>query len=80
MNLYWYIYYKVYEDDRLIGYGRLPQAYTYKNNAERRARQLWGKPCYNPLTKSTIKHKWIISQTDPWESLCLEGDIYGNFR
>lgn len=63
---YYYIWFKVYEDGKLIGSGRYHQAYTHKQNAERRAKQMWGEDHYSPMTKTTISRKWIVSQTNPW--------------
>ena len=66
MPNYWYIWYEVYEDEKKISSGRYHQAYAYKHNAERRAKQMWSKDLYNPMTKTTYKRKWIVSQTNPW--------------
>ena len=66
MPNYWYIWYETFEDGKSLGYGRWHQAYAYKQNAERRAKQMWSKDLYSPITKSVISHKWIVSQTNPW--------------
>lgn len=64
---YWYIWYRVYEDGVLIDTGRYHRSYRVKHSADRRARQMWGTPQYNPLTNSTVKYMWIISQECPWK-------------
>lgn len=63
---YWRIWFKVFEDDKEIGSGVWHQAYKYKSNAVRRAKQMWSKDLYNPMTGTTISRKWIVSQTNPW--------------
>lgn len=63
---YWRIWFEVFEDDKKIGAGVWHQAYTYKKNAVRRARQMWSKDLYNPLTGTTISRKWVVSQTNPF--------------
>ncbi len=67
MNTYWYIWFEVFEDGKKVGSGRYHQAYTYKKNAERRARQMWSADRYSPMTNTIISHKWIISQSNPWD-------------
>lgn len=66
MNDYWRIWFEVYEDGKLIGAGVWQQYYKYKQNAVRRAKQMWDKDCYSPITKTTIHREWIVSQTNPW--------------
>lgn len=66
MPNYYYIWFKVYEEGKLISSGRYHQAYVYKHNAERRAKQMWSKDLFNPLTGTTISRKWVISETNPW--------------
>lgn len=65
---YWYIWFKVFEDGKYVGAGRYHQAYAYKHNAIRRAKQMWDKDLYNPMTKTTITRMWIVSQTNPWRT------------
>ena len=72
MNIYWYIWFEIFEDGKKIGCGRWHQAYTHKSSAVRRAKQMWSKDLYNPLTGTTISHKWIVSQTNPWEESAYE--------
>lgn len=67
MPEHWYIWYKVFENGVQIGKGRYYRSYRHKSNAERRARQMWGKPLYNPLTDTTVKYLWVISEECPWE-------------
>lgn len=64
---YWYIWYEIFEDDKSVGKGRYTKAYTHKSSAVRRAKQMWSKDLYNPMTKTLIKRKWIVSQTNPWK-------------
>lgn len=64
---YWYIWYEVIEDGESIGKSRYATAYSYKQNAVRRAKQMFSKDMFNPLTGTTITRKWFISQTNPWE-------------
>lgn len=63
----WYIWYKVFSNGVQIGKGRYYRSYRHKNGAERRARQMWGKPLHNSLTDTTIKYLWVISEDCPWE-------------
>ena len=65
---YWYIWYEIYEDGKLIpnSRGRYYQGYTHKSSAERRAKQMWNADLYNPMTETLIHRKWIVSQTNPW--------------
>ena len=64
---YWYIWYEIFEGNRSVGKGRYTTAYKYKSNAERRAKQMWSKDLYVPITNTLIKRKWIVSQTNPWK-------------
>lgn len=66
---YWYIWYEIYEDGKLIpnSKGRYSTAYKHKSSAERRAKQMWSADLYNPMTETIISRKWIVSQTNPWE-------------
>lgn len=66
MDDYWRIWFEIYENDRLIGAGVWHQHYKYKKNAERRAKQMWSKDLYNPVSNKIIKRKWVVSQTNPW--------------
>lgn len=68
---YWYIWYEVFENGRSVGKGRYFRAYKYKSNAERRARQMWSKDLFNPMTDTWIKRRWIVSQTNPWEDVYI---------
>ena len=67
MNNYWYIWFEVFEDGKKVGAGRYHQAYAYKQNAVRRAKKMWSQDQYIPMTGTTIKHKWIVSKTNPYE-------------
>lgn len=67
MPNYWYIWYEVFEDGKPVGRGRYNQAYSYKSTAVRRARQMWSEELYNPMTNTTIRRKWIVSQFNPWD-------------
>ena len=69
MSSYWYIWYEVYEDGDPIpkSKGRYHKAYSYKHNAERRARKMWGLPFVDMMTGHLYTNKWIVSQTNPWE-------------
>lgn len=64
---YWYIWFEVFEDGKKVGAGMYHQPYSYKGNAVRRAKQMWSKVFYNPMTGKTISRKWIVSQTNPYE-------------
>lgn len=66
MNDYWRIWFTIYENDKMIGAGVWHKAYKYKKNAERRAKQMWSEDLYYPMTNTTIRREWIISQTNPW--------------
>ena len=68
---YWYIWYEVFENGRSVGKGRYFRAYKYKSNAERRARQMWSKDLFNPMTDTWIKRRWVVSQTNPWEDVYI---------
>lgn len=67
MNTYWYIWYETFEDGKNVGRSRYNQVYAYKFNATRRAKDLFDKETYVPITKSTITYKWLVSQECPWE-------------
>ena len=71
MNENWYIWYELYEDGKPLAHsrGRYHRPYKYKSSAERRARQMWSKGFIDPRTGGILTHKWIISQTNPWEDL-----------
>lgn len=71
---HWYIWYRVYENGVQIGEGKWPRSYRYKYNAKRRAKQMWGKPLYNPLTDTTIEYVWKISEVYPWDG--VKGERY----
>ena len=64
---YWYIWYKIFENDVMIGKGRYPRSYRGRDGATKRAKQMWSTPQYNPLTNSTVKYMWVVSQEYPWE-------------
>ena len=66
MDDLWYIWFKVYENGRLISHGKYGYAYKYKSNATRRAKQMWSKELYIPMTDVTITREWIVSRTNPW--------------
>lgn len=72
MPEYWYIWYKVFENGVLIDKGRYPRSYRNKYSAERRAKQMWSEPQYNPLTDTTTEYVWKISETYPWNG--VKGD------
>jgi hypothetical protein len=63
---YWYIWVKVYEDDKYIGSYMYHKGYKHKSSAERRARTLWGLPHVDLMTGTIVTRKCIISQTNPW--------------
>ena len=67
MTNYYYIWYEIFENGESVSRGRYHYAYHYKHNAVRRAKQMWSKDLYVPMTKSVIHRKWIVSQTCPWE-------------
>lgn len=67
MTTYYYIWYEIYENEKLISRDRYPTGYKYKHNAVRRAKQMWSEDFYMPLTDSLIHREWIVSQTNPWE-------------
>lgn len=67
MREYWRIYYEVFEDGKKIGRGVYPKSYKYKQDAQRRAKKMWGEPQYNQLTNTTITYEWQICQNNPWE-------------
>lgn len=69
MDGYWRIWFEVFEDDKKIGAGVYHQVYAYKGNAVRRAKEMWSNDIYNPMTGTTIKRKWIVSQTNPFITL-----------
>lgn len=71
---YWRIWFKVYEDDKLVGAGVWHKSYKHKSSAVRRAKQMWGEDLYNPMTNTTIKRKWIVSQTNPWSKNVYDHD------
>ena len=68
MNNYWRIWFEVFEDDKKVGSGVWHQVYKHKSSAVRRARQMWGKDFHNPMTGTTIRRKWIVSQTNPYST------------
>lgn len=70
---YWYIWYEVYENGKRIPNtkGRYGTAYTHKSSAIRRARKMWGKDLYDPMTDSTIHREWIVSQFNPWDDVYI---------
>ena len=68
---YWYIWNEVFENGESVSKGRWPRAYKHKSSAERRAKQLWSEPTYDPITDTTIHRTWIISQTNPWEDIYI---------
>ena len=65
---YWRIWFEVLEDGKPRGKGVYIKAYKHKSSAVRRAKQMWGKDLYVPMTGTRIKRNWIVSQTNPWES------------
>ena len=71
---YWRIWFTVYEDDKPIGAGVWHRAYAHKSSAVRRAKQMWDKDVYSPMTGTTIKRKWIVSQTNPWSANVYDHD------
>lgn len=82
---HWYIWYEIYEDGELLANskGRYCRAYQHKSSAERRAKQMWSKDLFNPMTGTIISRKWIVSQTCPWEDVYIfktmtEGENFVN--
>lgn len=69
MNNYWRIWFEVFEENKLIGKGVYHRAYAHKSSAVRRAKQMWSNDQYSPMTNTTIKRRWIVSQTNPWSNL-----------
>lgn len=69
---YWFIWFEVYEDGKFLTRGRYWRHYSHKSSAEHSARRMWSKPRYNPMTKSTITYKWVVSQEEPWERALME--------
>lgn len=65
---YWRIWFEVLEDGKPRGKGVYFRSYKHKSSAVRRAKQMWGKDLYNPMTNTLIKRNWIVSQTNPWKS------------
>lgn len=74
MNDYWRIWFKVYENDKLVGAGVWHKSYKYKQNAVRRAKQMWGEDLYIPITNTTIRREWVVSQTNPWNTNVYDRD------
>lgn len=64
---YWYIWYETFENGKPIGRGRYHRSYRSYSGARGRAKQMWDKPLYNPLTDTTIVHRWKVSQECPWK-------------
>lgn len=62
----WYIWFEVFENGNKIGSGVWHRGYSYKKNAIRRAKQMWDKDLYNPMTGSIISRKWVVSQSNPF--------------
>jgi hypothetical protein len=62
----WRIWFEVFENDEKIGSGVWLRSYKHKSSAVRRAKQMWGEDLYNPMTNTTIRRKWIVSQTNPF--------------
>lgn len=71
---YWYIWYRAYSNGVLIGEGRYCRSYRTRQGARGRAKQMWGKPLYNPLTNITTEYVWKVSQVYPWNG--VKGDRY----
>jgi len=69
MTNYYYIWYEIFENGESISKGQYHYAYRYKSNAVRRAKQMWSKDLYVPMTDTTIHREWIVSQTCPWEDM-----------
>jgi hypothetical protein len=67
MDGYWYIWFEIFEDNKFVSRGRYYYPYLSKSSAERRAKQMWSSDLYNPMTKTLLSRKWIVSQTNPWE-------------
>lgn len=63
---YWYIWFEVLENGKTKGKGRYPYVYKYKSSAVRRAKQMWSKRLYVPMTGTLVERLWIVSQTNPW--------------
>lgn len=63
---YWYIWFEVLENGKTQGKGQYPYAYKYKSSAVRRAKQMWSKDLYVPMTGTLVERLWIVSQTNPW--------------
>lgn len=68
---YWYIWNEVFENGKSVSRGRYPRAYKHKSSAQRRAKQMWGEPKYDPIADITQHRIWIISQTNPWEDVYI---------
>lgn len=67
MPEYWYIWFEIFDDGKKVGEGRYPRSYRRRRNAERRAIQMWGREIYSPVGNTTLKRKWTVSETCPWE-------------
>ena len=63
---YWYIWYTIYENGKPIQRGRYHRSYRHKHSAQHRAKQMWGEDTFIPITGTTYKRKWIVSETNPW--------------
>lgn len=64
---YWYIWYEAFENGVLINKGKYYRSYRTRSGARKRAKQMWDKPLYNPLTDTTVAYRWQVSQDCPWE-------------
>lgn len=66
---YWYIWFEILENGKSLGKGLYHYAYKHKSSAVRRAKQMWSKELYIPMTGTLIERVWVVSQENPW----LEG-------
>ena len=63
--MHWRIWFELYEDSKKIGSGVWRQPYTYKQNAVRAARRIFGYEHVNKNTGKVYTYNWIVSQTNP---------------
>jgi hypothetical protein len=71
---YWYIWYRAYENGVMISEGRYHRSYRNRDGARKRAKKMWDKPVYNPLTNTTVEYQWKVGQVYPWNG--VKGDRY----
>lgn len=63
--MHWRIWFELYENGKKIGSGVWHQPYTYKQNAVRAARRIFGCERVNKNTGKVYTYNWVVSQTNP---------------